>query len=154
MKNQRGFATLEIIVVILIIAVLSTSVLPNAARMLDVVRLDYEMKIFMSTLDFAKSLNKNAYYQTDIFKVANSDGTSSALQVNIATNTAYQIFRGGNEINEPHNLPKGFSMQGMNRIYFSQNNTGTLTLTSRQKFKRYIIFDSVGRWRGDITAPK
>ncbi|MBQ6132327.1 MAG: type II secretion system protein [Selenomonadaceae bacterium] len=38
---QKGFATLEIILFTLIIAVLATATLPNAARIIDRVALDY-----------------------------------------------------------------------------------------------------------------
>ena len=153
MKNQRGLATLEVILVIMIIAVLVTVALPKASRMLDAVRLDYEMKKFLSTLDFAKSLNKNAYYQPEIFVGNISGDNANALQI-ILSNTSYSLKRKGIIIHEPYNLPEGFSIQGINPIYFSQSNNGHVTLTSRQNFNRYIIFDSVGRWRGDITAPK
>ena len=157
MNNQRGFATLEVILVILIIAILSAVALPKAARMVDVVRLDYEMKTFMSTLDFTKSLNKTAAYQLEIFKDVISDSTSKELQVNI-TDTDYKIVKDGQEVFTPHQMPEGFSMNCSNTlgnfIYFTQANNGTLTMTSLQNFNRYIIFNSVGRWRGDITAPK
>lgn len=157
MNNQRGFATLEMILVILIIAVLSAVALPKAARMVDAVRLDYEMKIFLSTLDFAKSLNKNAFYQREIFKDVISHYKINELQVNI-TNTEYGIYSGGQALFTPHQMPEGFSMNCNatldNSISFTQANNGTLTMTSRQNFNRYIIFNSVGRWRGDITAPK
>ncbi len=157
MNNQRGFATLEMILVILIIAVLSAVALPNAARMVDAVRLDYEMKIFLSTLDFAKSLNKNAFYQRDIFKDVIPGNKINELKVNI-TGTEYGIYRGGQAVFESHQLPEGFSMNCNatldDSISFTKANNGTLTMTSRQNFNRYIIFNSVGRWRGDITAPK
>ena len=153
MNNQRGFATLELILVILIIAVLSTVALPKAARMVDVAALDYEMKIFLSTLDLAKSMNKNATYNAGIFKTVNSTGNANALQVNI-TNTGYQILRDGKTVFDQHKMPEGFSIQGASIIYFSQSNNGHIKMTSRQNFNRYIIFDNVGRWRGDIMAPK
>ncbi|MBQ9488221.1 MAG: prepilin-type N-terminal cleavage/methylation domain-containing protein [Selenomonadaceae bacterium] len=161
MKNQRGFATLEMILVILIIAVLSAVALPKAARMVDAVRLDYEMKTFLSTLDFTKSLNKNASFTTEIFQAtlanAGFGSNTTSLQVNL-TDTDYKIVRQGQEIFKPHQLPEGFSMSCNatlnNSISFTQANNGTLTMTSRQNFNRYIIFNSVGRWRGDITAPK
>jgi len=125
--------------------------------MVDAVRLDYEMKTFLSTLDFAKSLNKTSFYQPGIFKDSISGVKASELQVNI-TATGYHIKRGTQEVFTPHKLPEGFSInreKGMrDKIYFSQSNNGHLKITSRQNFNRYIIFDSVGRWRGDITAPK
>ena len=158
MKNQRGFATLEMILVILIIAVLSTIVLPKAARMVDTVRLDYEMKIFLSTLDFAKSLNQNAFYQKEIFKDVNLVGKPAAIKVNLET-TKYSIVRDlQTTAVRIHQLPKDFSVSWENGltnvVYFSRNNNGHVILTSPQNSNRYIIFNSVGRWRGDITAPK
>ncbi len=121
--------------------------------MVDVAALDYEMKNFLSTLDWAKSMNKNATYNAGIFKEVNSTGSAKELQVNL-TGTGYKICKGSQEIFNPHNLPEGFSIQGASILYFSKSNTGHITITSRHNSHRYIIFDSVGRWRGDITLPK
>lgn len=57
---QRGFATLEIILVTIIIAVLVKVAVPNAARILDTAALDYETKKFYSELRFVEEINRSS----------------------------------------------------------------------------------------------
>ena len=159
MKNQGGFATIEIILVIMIIALLSTVALPNMARMVDVAQVEYEMKILLSTLDLGKSLNKNSHYKPEIFKNANELGDTGRkldLLVDYDKGT-YQIVSNLNGVGEIHELPEGFLIEKNeklnNPIEFDKNNNGHITITSRYGVKRYIILDSVGRWRGSRTPP-
>lgn len=125
--------------------------------MVDAVRLDYEMKNFLSTLDFAKSLNKNSSFLPEIFNKVNFGEKPNPLQINLNV-TEYRIKRNDLTIQEPHKLPEGFFITSnkslTNQINFSSSNDGHVTLTSRMGNNRYIIFNTVGRWRGDITAPK
>ena len=66
-KNQNGFATLEIILVIGIIAIFSTVAVPKMARILDKVALDYELKHLYSDLNFARSIGKSSTFDGGIF---------------------------------------------------------------------------------------
>ena len=155
-KNQRGLATLEVILVVTIIAILSTIALPKMARMVDVAQLDYEMKIFMSTLDYAKSLNRNIAYTPEIFS-SSLEKPGSTLQLSIKKNPAgYTLKSDTPNLFEPHNLPTGFSITDTldGNIYFTKPNNGNVIITSPFGNKRYIIFDTVGRWRGDINPPQ
>ena len=158
-QNQRGFATLEIILVIMIISLLATVALPNMARMVDVAQVEYEMKILLSTLDATKSFNKNSHFKPEIFKYVNelsNIGRPLDLNVNYDKGT-YQIVSNLEGVNEMHELPAGFLIEknkSLNDlIEFDKNNNGHITITSRYGVKRYIIFDSVGHWRGSRTPP-
>lgn len=159
MENQRGLVSLEIILVVLIIAILSTIALPKMARIVDKAQLDYEMKMFLSTLDFGKTLSKTASYNTAIFERKLSSQSSKALLLNVDYDASYyELMRGSRPISEKHHFPAGFSIiqnyTPKNQINFSENQNGNITLTSRFGDKRYIIFDSVGRWRGDNKPPQ
>lgn len=149
MNNQRGLATFEIILVVMIIAVLATVAVPKMARLVDKVQLDYEMKIFLSTLDFAKSLNKNAFYNGEIFQYTDLDKVST-VQINIIENLRRYEVKQDSEVLKYHDLPKNFSIaDNLNGIiYFTKSNSGHVTLTSKLGDKRYIYIDSVGRWSG------
>ena len=161
MKSQGGFAAIEIILVMLIISLLATVALPNMAKMVDVAAVDYEMKLFLSTLDFAKASNKNAQFKPEIFDrtLAGQTGSPLFLQVNYDKGN-YQIVKNGNGkgINELHEFPEGFSITKNgklnNPIEFDKGNDGHITITSRYGVNRYIIFDTVGRWSGDIRERK
>lgn len=153
MDNQRGLATLEIILVVMIIAVLTTIAVPKMARLVDKVQLDYEMKIFLSTLDFAKSLNKSAFYNREIFQYAPLSNTPSKVQVNINENLRRYEIKQDSAVLQSHDLPAGFSIKRNGSlgvmINVSEGNSGHIALTSKFGDKRYIYFDSVGRWSGD-----
>ena len=159
MKNQRGFLTIEIILVVLIIAILATLALPNMARMVDVAQVDYEMKILLSQLDYAYSLNKNISYNPGIFANKLSLDTGHHLQINVDEDlNRYTIVQNEKNFSEPHELPQSFLIsceKGLpHQIIAGENYSGHITITSRYKVNRYLICNSVGRWRGDIIPPK
>lgn len=158
--NQRGFATFEIIFVILLISILTTTAVPQMARMIDGARLDYEMKTFLNNLQSARSLNRNSHYKPEIFENVpefSKPGYQLSLQINYAKGT-YQITKNFESVSEKHELPAGFSIAKnptLNEpINFKNENNGHITITSRYGFKRYIIFNSVGRWRGSNEPPQ
>ena len=157
MKNQRGFLTIEIILVVLIISVLTTLVVPNFSKMIDVARLDYEMKILLSQIDYAYSLNKNIHLNPSIFENKFLGKAGYHLQINVDENlNRYTIVQDGKNFEKPHELPQGFSIKMMylkNPIDISAGDKGHIIITSRHNFKRYVIRDNVGRWRGDMTPP-
>ena len=153
-QNQRGFATLEIILVIMIISLLATVALPNMARMVDVAQVEYEMKSLLSTLDATKSLNKNSHFQPEIFEGQLSSDASHELLLNVNYDKGtYPDLR----YNEIHELPTGFLMTKNtsleNPIEFEKGTRGHITITSRYGVKRYVIRDTVRRWRGSRTPP-
>ena len=153
--NQRGFATLEIICVVVIMSVLTTTAVPQMARMIDGARLDYEMKRFLNNLELAKSLNRGTYYKQDIFENHQSldDFKPEEITIHI-NNNSYEMFKGSDKI-ENVRLPEGFSLRLdtslKSPLKFSTNNNGTLTIISKLGNERKTIFDTVGRWRGETS---
>ena len=126
--------------------------------MIDVARLDYEMKILLSQLDYAYSLNKNIHLNPSIFEPTFLGKAGYSLQINVDENlNRYTIVQNGKNFEEPHELPQGFLIRcekGLpNEIILDKNYSGHIKITSRYKIDRYIICDNVGRWRGDINPP-
>ena len=151
--NQRGFATLEIICVILIISVLTTIAVPQMVRLLDKARLDYEMKTFLNNLELARTLNRSSHYEPEIFGGTLNE-TGSSIIIDIKGN-AYDL-RTGDNVKEIK-LHDGFSIDGRifdNHINVDKGKPGHVTITSKLGEKRHIIFDSVGRWRGSLEPAK
>ena len=116
MRNQFGFFTLEIILVVMIISLLATVAVPNMHKMLDAARLDYEIKKFCSELDFAHSLGKQSSVNTEIFSntfFADDDSRRIAISID-EQNRAYQLLRasnsGYNPIREKHFLSDGIKI--------------------------------------------
>lgn len=172
MNNQNGFATLEIILIVGIIAIFSTVAVPKMARILDKVALNYEMKHLYSELNLARSIGKSSNFNASIFNgQIRSDG-DVGLYIYKKDNR-YEIQRHNlNTFSHSHNLSNGitltfnssltfFSLSGVKvKIVSSEypitfenpsrysGGSNTITLTSKYENSAQIVFDSVGRWRG------
>ena len=169
---QKGFATLEIILAIMIIAVLTKFAVPNAVRLVDRAALDYETKRLYSELSFVKAIGKLSTILdtgTGNTKIITSSGDKTVLVID-TLNGSYQAFRGTTfnkkAIREPHYLENGITISFKSSVpqdMITFNRLGnatdiankalsnTLILTSRLKQKKHIVFDSVGRIRGSLT---
>ena len=148
---QKGIATLEIILAIMIIGVLMKFAVPKAAQIIDAVALDYETKRFYSELRFVQAMSIE-------------DIDRPMLYIN-RTKNYYQVFKnmeGQDPIREPHYFSNGVTIKLKNKtdtiikINFNTEgkasiNSDTLTLTSRLGKNKYIKFDSVGRVRGSLN---
>ena len=163
---QKGFATLEIILAIMIIAVLTKFAVPNAVRLVDRAALDYETKRLYSELSFVKAIGK---LSTILDTGTGNTGDKTVLVID-TLNGSYQAFRGTTfnkkAIREPHYLENGITISFKSSVpqdMITFNRLGnatdiankalsnTLILTSRLKQKKHIVFDSVGRIRGSLT---
>ena len=163
-KPQGGLAALEVVIVAAIAAIFATVAVPNAARILGKVQLDYEMKRLYSTLNLARSLGKSSAYNPAIFNGKLVDGYSSRIEMTIrkdndtVAKNSYEIqivgksekyyqhdLRGGVKLSFSGGSPFTVNFDDANK--YSSANSKTFTLTS--KFgEAYIISDSVGRFRG------
>lgn len=174
---QKGFATLEIILAIFIIGVLATLTIPNAARILDRVQLDYETKLFYTKMRDLQSFDRMIEMRDNHFGKVNDKGIMS-LEI-ITENKimkTYQIKNRNlvNGIYETHSLSKDFTFsfdgsddfsyikfddmgkpRGISSIANSRGGIldGHIRINSRFNKDSYIIFDSVGRFRGGRTSP-
>ncbi len=155
---QKGFATLEIILVTIIIAVLVKIAVPNAARIIDTVSLDYEQKRFYSELRYVQAMSRSATFSTagmgDTVLVPDR-GTNPTLSIN-ADKNYYQVLKNSKKLREPHYLSNGVKIfSPKNSITFDSDgkaniNSDSITLTSRLGKSKYIVFDSVGRIKGSL----
>lgn len=150
---QRGFATLEIIFAVLIIAVLMTCAVPNAVLMIDRVALDYETKRLYSELRFLQSLSRTA--RVSAVATAQHFAPTVFPVMKISRDKLnYQIMRGNVALREAHHLRYVKSITApTNEISFDDTGKANVTsdsiiLTSRLGKRSKIVFDSVGRIRG------
>ncbi len=156
MHKEKGFATLEIILVMLIISALAGVILPKMAKIVDVATLDYEVKKFRSEFLFARSLGRSASYEPSIFLPS---PISKGNQITFKTEgTNYRIEQSGNLIREKNFLPTEFKIlvpNNLREIKFNSagkvigGKTGTYTFTSSLGKKRNLVLDSVGRLQID-----
>ena len=163
---QKGFATLEVVLVILIIAVLASCAVPNAVRVLDSVSLDCETKRLYTELRHIQSYDRMKQMDDKHFK-----DNADTLPLNFEIKETYYLLKqtSPEKIYKQHFLPKGFKLSYPAAMDFSyikfddmgkpqaSNNTtlnGHMILTSRLGKQRYFAFDSVGRFRGSRTKPQ
>ena len=161
---QRGLATLELILATMIIAVLVTVAVPNAALILDTAALDYETKRLYSELRFVQEMNRSSTVVSTGTGRTEQSGDYIILTIKRNENS-YLVSRGTKSLREPHQLSYGVTVKlessndAIITIYFKSNghadingdNKGKIILTSRRGKKRKIIFDNVGRIRAEIT---
>lgn len=154
MRKEKGFATLEIIMVMLIISALAGVIIPKTTRIMDTAILDYEVKKFRSEFFFARSLSKSASYEPIIFS-SSPISKGSAIIFKTDPNN-YRIERNGILIREKNFVSNGFKITFQNtlrEISFDSSGktgkTGTYTFTSPMNNKRYLKLDSVGRLQLD-----
>lgn len=159
---QKGFATLEIIFVVLIISVLLSAIIPNVARIIDQAALDYETKRLYSELRFLQSLNR-AERTSAIGTGLSFAPTEFPVMKLFPDKKSWQILRGNKLLREEHFMRNIETVEfklndAENRITFSDTGhavnmggkalSGNIILTSRLGKKSKIIFNTVGRMRG------
>ena len=154
---QRGFATLEIILAIMIIALLMTAAVPNAVRMIDSAALDYETKRLYSELRFLQAIDRSGTFDANGTGRTDFDiDAAPHMQIDPAK-FSYQIMRGKVPLREVHYMQniKGIAFKGSasKKISFYSNGessaNGRITLTSQFDKSSAIVFDTVGRIRGE-----
>lgn len=169
LNNQRGFATLEIILVAAIIGIFSTIALPKMARILDKAYLDYELKHLYSDLNFARSIGKSSNVNGGIFELDDVNHKIefwiySRKYTTASARNRYQIMRPSVTSSHyyRHNLANGVELEfktgnAMQKITFNNqtrydNWSKTLEFSLNpdfvNKIEAEVRFDSVGRWRG------
>ena len=162
-KNQRGFSTLEIILVVGIIAIFSTVAVPKMARILDKVCLNYEMKHLYSDLNFARSIGKSSNFNGGIF----TDFENAAKYKiefwlygeeysSVAAKNHYQIMR-PSVSSSPyyrHNLSNDIKLEfnrGNEVLKIDFSKSQTIDLKSKYGDSAQIKIDTVGRVRGEYV---
>ena len=157
---QKGFATLEIILMTFIIAVLVSVAIPNALRMIDRAALDYETKKLYTDLRFLQSFERMTTMDDNHF--GNIEYTD---QINLTVSTEGYVFKrfSNSKIYDEHNFSYDVTAEKNSeneiwRIKFddmgkpknkdNKSISDSLKLTSQLKKSSYIVFDSVGRFRG------
>ena len=160
---QKGIATLEIILAIMIIGVLMKFAVPKAAQVIDTAALDYETKRFYSELRFLQAMSKSTSSENNFHPILFIDRTKNYYQVLKDANTFTR-----QPIREPHYFSNGvtiklesgayptininFDSEGKMKIPNVNGNSYTLVLTSRLGKNKYIVIDSVGRIRGSLKS--
>ena len=150
---QKGFATLEIVLVIMIIAILATTTIPSAARIIDRVSLDYETKRIYTDLRFIQSFDRMAYMKDSHFDTNYDERIKFVIY---SDRYVFEKNSDGKIYTENYfskcvmmNKTKIIIFDDMGRINPAKSDT--LTLSSKFGSPKYFRFDTVGRFRGSLT---
>lgn len=152
-NNQKGFATIEIIFVLLIISILAGNYIPKISRSLDIAQLNYETKKFLGEYNFVKAVNKNSSCNTSIFSEAQSyNGGKGATFMVSPKNASYHVELNRKILHDTNYLPKGFKITLRNlpqALTFDSNGrntkSGAYIFESAQNISWYVKKNSVGR---------
>ena len=163
--NEHGFAMIEILLVISIIAVISSIALPNVINSFKTVYVNHEMLNLYSEMRFLQNANRLCIYnQEDVFHYL----TPNAINQEMATfsiksnnKNKYHLIMVSKNLSE-HRLSPNFSFENDFNIYMNNSKNTTTIHNSRApnsvsftlKMKNnenicnpVIIVDSVGRIR-------
>ena len=159
-KNQNGFATIEIILVCAIIAILFSVAVPKIGKIIDKAELDCATKKLYGDLAFVQNVNRLARYNASIFDgVTYPEQGETVLFVSDRSNY-YELRRGLSDgyenIRERRYLRNGIKISsnlGVNqRVEFNSEGissfSGHIKFNSRYDDQVLVYFDSVGRFRG------
>ena len=157
---QKGIATLEIILFVMIISLLAGAAIPNAAKILDRAALDYETKKFYTDLRFVQSFDRMA--RMDDFHAFESTKDNRVALIVRPEKYFFSKVSASKDFGE-HYFSRGVTASQKNnseswQIKFDDMGkvdpavSGHLILTSRFG-KTYVVINSVGRFRGSHTPP-
>lgn len=153
---QKGFAALELVIAVFVISVLASCAVPNAARIVDRVSIDCEIKRLYTEMRFLQSHER-------MTSMRDSHGFEEPLKSQvrlIVTSKGYRVeknadstFYYGNDFQNGVTADKSKIIRFDDMGKVDPATSDTLTLTSRRGKKLYFVFDSVGRFRGSRKKP-
>ena len=150
--NEKGYALIEGIFIITVLAILSSIVVPKIAASLQTVQADYFMKTLYSEVRFIQAARRVSLNdEDDVFDLQfqTNNFVVGCLNQNIGVRINKEIYR-------DYEMPSTFSFEGNGSVNVSSRGIlsyqGSVSTTIRLKnnsqiLKPTIVFDSVGRIR-------
>lgn len=158
MQKESGYALIEIVFLVAIIAILSSIIIPKISNELQIAQADYLMKSLYSELRFMQAAQRiNVYKKEDILPV--NKKMKFFILVGNNDNKRYRIRFDNSEELRKYKLPSNFSFEddfylvitegGTVSNNFTSTNSDTIRLKDNKGkfYKPFIVFDSVGRIR-------
>ena len=167
LKNQRGYAMIELILVLTTISILSSVVLPNISNSFKTAYVNYEMQNLYSEMRFIQAATRICTFNNeDVFSLATKEKYDSAksfiIQKNDFTKNSYALSFNNNYIRQHYiastfSFPHTLSISSNEKCNIKNFNNASFTLyltKNSVECKPYIVVDSVGRIRFSLTKPK
>lgn len=157
--NERGYALIEVVFLIAVIAVLSAVAIPKMSNGLQIAQADYLMKSLYSELRFMQAAKRiSSYQEEDVLSV--SKPTRSFIVISSNDNKQYRIRLDDDDEVRKYKLPSNLSFKNdfsirmtyegvVSNARSSNKNSGNIVLIDNlnKQYKPFIVFDSVGRIR-------
>ena len=158
LRSQRGYAIIEVVFLVSVIAILSTIIVPKIDTAYQNVYADYAIKNVYSGIRLSQAANRTAIFNAD--NIMNIKRVSYSFYISSSYDrTRYMIANGDGNILYNYYLPPNFSFENRFRFIVSgggivhdlingNNTSGHLILQRNSKnCNPFIIYDSVGRIR-------
>ena len=157
MINERGYAMIEVVFAITVIAILASVVLPKIEAAFKTVYVDYEIRNLYGEMRFMQAANRISSFKTN-----EGWGISAAYRpfmiVTGSNRSSYSLYIGSSTSIRRHYLAPNFRLEQIYNII--ANRKGTLsTSLNKDDQKRFkityngevctpvIIYDTLGRFR-------
>ena len=154
-KNEHGYAMVEIVFLITVIAILASIILPKVSHSFQTVQADYFIKTIYSELRFIQATSRVTSYRKDkIFEDYNTTPSFSvtSFNPNIRVEFRDHVFRKyimPSYLSFEQDFSITINNEGIirNSKGKSSNSGNILLKNGSEKFKPVIVYDSVGRIR-------
>ena len=160
MRNEKGYAFIEIVFLVAIIAILSSIVVPKISNEFQIAQADYLMKSLYSELRFMQAARRTSAYEDKSFFPTSKKMKSLSL-ISGNTNKRYSVRFNNDEEIRRYNLPPNFSFENnffiavmdggiLSNSVLNGGYSGNIKLINNKThkvYKPFIVFDSVGRVR-------
>ena len=158
LKNEKGYALIEVVFLITVIAILSSIVIPKISSELKIAHADYLMKSLYSEIRFMQTAKRMSTYKESIILPISKTSKSFVL-VSSDKSKQFRLRMGNSEEIRKYKLPSYFSFENdffisakdEGIIYDSFSNSSNhiklIDNSTNKAYKPFIIFDSVGRIR-------
>ena len=163
-QKEKGYALIEVVFLIAIIAILSSIAIPKISNEFQIAQADYLMKSLYSEIRLMQAARRtSAYKEEDLLPVYKK--TKSLNLVSSNTNKRYRIRFDSSEEIRRYNMPSYFSFDSDFYITVMDNDIlsnkvlgggyrGTIKIinrTTNKYYKPFIVFNTVGRIRFSNT---
>ena len=164
MRNEKGYAFIEIVFLVAIIAILSSIVVPKISNEVQIAQADYLMKSLYSELRFMQAARRTSSYRKEAIFPSDKE-MKPLILVNSNKNKRYRLMFADDEELRKYKLPSYFSFKSnfymtvIDGSILSNNvlgggyrgNIKIINNTTNKSYKPFLVFNTVGRIRFSNT---
>ena len=164
MQKEKGYAFIEIVFLVAIIAILSSIAVPKISNELQIAQADYLMRSLYSELRFMQAARRTSAYREEAIFPLDKE-IKSLILTSSDTNKLYRLRFANDEEIRKYKLSSYFSFESkisitvLNGGILSNNVLGggyrgtikIINSTNNKYYRPFIVFNTVGRIRFSNT---